>query len=323
MKMARKEFPNSIVEAVLVKCRRHCCVCGIWCGTKIEVHHIDDPEDNSEDNALPVCFNCHAEVKHYNSKHPKGRKFPTTELKKLRDATFTQYSAKMPSVPAGGTDYGHGFHDGVSWTEKNLLLKQIWSLLSMHGDFALEILIKFGQENTHPMTDESFWDDAVDSGSNISQFDGSMDAWRSGCILGFWDLNGNTESLYLTKNGIFCRQYVMSTMELRQRFDQLAEFWDNHEYGTTETKPETKKRAEPAEFKAGVLNWLQIEIYRLLRLNDVKTKLFIISNVTPNELELTDIENGERTTLNNEEIDDVIIDEDTGELLLYCKTTSI
>jgi len=33
------------------------------------------------ENAIPLCFECHAEVHHYNDKHPKGRKFQPSELK--------------------------------------------------------------------------------------------------------------------------------------------------------------------------------------------------------------------------------------------------
>jgi len=33
------------------------------------------------DNAIPVCFECHAEIHCYNDKHPKGRKFMVEELK--------------------------------------------------------------------------------------------------------------------------------------------------------------------------------------------------------------------------------------------------
>ena len=34
---------------------------------------VADGGDNSVDNCIPLCFNCHAEVKSYNPKHPKGR----------------------------------------------------------------------------------------------------------------------------------------------------------------------------------------------------------------------------------------------------------
>ena len=37
------------------------------------------------DNAIPVCFECHAEVHSYNDKHPRGRKFRPEELRKHKE----------------------------------------------------------------------------------------------------------------------------------------------------------------------------------------------------------------------------------------------
>ncbi len=36
---------------------------------------------DSIDNAIPVCFECHAEIHSYNDKHPRGRKFTSDELR--------------------------------------------------------------------------------------------------------------------------------------------------------------------------------------------------------------------------------------------------
>ena len=54
----------------------------------MEVHHITPQKDGGEDtfeNAIPLCFDCHAEVGAYNTSHPKGVKFSKTELKRHRD----------------------------------------------------------------------------------------------------------------------------------------------------------------------------------------------------------------------------------------------
>lgn len=37
------------------------------------------------ENAIPLCFDCHAEVGAYNTSHPKDVKFSKTELKRHRD----------------------------------------------------------------------------------------------------------------------------------------------------------------------------------------------------------------------------------------------
>jgi hypothetical protein len=51
------------------------------------------------DNAIPLCFDCHAEVEHYNPQHPKGRKFTESELKGHRDAWYAKV-AKSGSTTA-------------------------------------------------------------------------------------------------------------------------------------------------------------------------------------------------------------------------------
>lgn len=86
--MSPKSFPPSVVESLLVRCHRHCCICHKPCGTKMEIHHIDPDGPNSEDNGIPLCFDCHAEVRAYDPKHPKGRKFTPSELRKHRDQWF-------------------------------------------------------------------------------------------------------------------------------------------------------------------------------------------------------------------------------------------
>ncbi len=83
----RHEFKRDEVEALLVACHRRCCVCHRYCGVKIEVDHIDGadtPEKGHIDNAVALCFDCHAEVKHYNPAHPKGRKIHSSELRAHR-----------------------------------------------------------------------------------------------------------------------------------------------------------------------------------------------------------------------------------------------
>lgn len=81
-------FNQSIVENALLSCGRHCCVCHKFCGTKIELHHIDQKKNGGEDsfdNCLPLCFDCHADVMQYNPEHPKGKKYSFPELKKHRE----------------------------------------------------------------------------------------------------------------------------------------------------------------------------------------------------------------------------------------------
>src|SRR5262249_39634655 len=40
---------------------------------------------DTAENAIPLCFDCHAEVHAYNDRHPKGRKFSPEELRGHKD----------------------------------------------------------------------------------------------------------------------------------------------------------------------------------------------------------------------------------------------
>lgn len=89
-------FSETVKTELLVKSRRSCCICHRFKGTNLEVHHIV-PEaqggSNVASNGIPVCFDCHADVEHYNSKHPKGSKYSVTELKKHRENWFDKVAA--------------------------------------------------------------------------------------------------------------------------------------------------------------------------------------------------------------------------------------
>ncbi|MBD5092183.1 MAG: HNH endonuclease [Clostridiales bacterium] len=81
-------FSEKVKKDAMVACGRSCCICHKFCGTKMEVHHIIAQYEGGNDdfeNAIPLCFDCHAEVKAYNEKHPKGIKFSPKELKAHRD----------------------------------------------------------------------------------------------------------------------------------------------------------------------------------------------------------------------------------------------
>ncbi len=85
-------FSPEIAENLLVKSARHCCLCRRYKGTKLEVHHIV-PESrggsDDEENGIPLCFECHAEVAAYNEEHPRGRKFRPSELRRHRDQVLS------------------------------------------------------------------------------------------------------------------------------------------------------------------------------------------------------------------------------------------
>ncbi|HBB86697.1 MAG TPA: hypothetical protein DC047_03670 [Blastocatellia bacterium] len=94
-------FPPKIAEQALINSGRHCSICHKFCGSKMELHHIEQRADGGEDsydNCLPVCFDCHADVKSYNERHPKGRKYSVGELKAHRDNWYRKVASSTGPV---------------------------------------------------------------------------------------------------------------------------------------------------------------------------------------------------------------------------------
>ncbi len=84
-------FSNQIKEKAYIASARRCCVCKKFKGRNIEVHHIVQKADGGKDtyeNAIPLCFDCHAEAGHYNPRHPKGARYSPSELRAHRDAWY-------------------------------------------------------------------------------------------------------------------------------------------------------------------------------------------------------------------------------------------
>lgn len=113
-------FPANLREKLLLWCDRHCCLCKKSCDAFIEVHHII-PEGrpggtNGEQNAIPLCFDCHAKISHYDSTQPVGTKFRPAELKKRRDQVYDEFTQHlMPALvykvhQSGRTLPDVGFH---------------------------------------------------------------------------------------------------------------------------------------------------------------------------------------------------------------------
>lgn len=81
-------FRQPVSEDALIACGRSCSICHKFCGPKIELHHIKQAADGGEDsfdNCIPLCLDCHAEVNAYNPRHPKGKKYGQKELHRHRD----------------------------------------------------------------------------------------------------------------------------------------------------------------------------------------------------------------------------------------------
>jgi len=102
-------FLPDISEKVLIDCRRACSICHKFCGTKIELHHIKPKSKGGKDtyeNCIPLCFDCHADVRAYDPTHPKGKKYTESELKGHRDTWYAK-------VKETGGKFERGTKDAV------------------------------------------------------------------------------------------------------------------------------------------------------------------------------------------------------------------
>jgi hypothetical protein len=113
--MLTMPFDLEIRTKVLLWCDRHCSLCKKACGINIEVDHMV-PEaaggSNDLDNAMPLCFDCHSSVHHYNLGHTRGTKYKTDELRARREQVYEEFTRHLvPPVhyvltqtcPNGGT----------------------------------------------------------------------------------------------------------------------------------------------------------------------------------------------------------------------------
>lgn len=68
----------------------------------MELHHIVQEAEGGEDkfeNCVPLCFDCHSDMRSYDHQHPKGTKYTPSELRAHRDAWY----AKVKNSAAVGT----------------------------------------------------------------------------------------------------------------------------------------------------------------------------------------------------------------------------
>jgi len=98
MKSKRKNFGKQDKIQMLLWCDRHCCLCDKSCGIDIEIAHIGKKEDNSFDNGIPVCYECHSKIGMYNELHPRGNKISCEEIKKRREQIYDKYTRQY-TVP--------------------------------------------------------------------------------------------------------------------------------------------------------------------------------------------------------------------------------
>jgi hypothetical protein len=136
-------FPIKVKEDALIASGRHCCLCHKFCGNKMELHHIQPVAEggkNTFDNCIPLCFDCHADMRSYDFNHPKGTKYTNSELIRHRDNWYEKIKNNLGSgqienleqdirmfktiialIPPSGTiDFIRMFHFANTFRLKNL-----------------------------------------------------------------------------------------------------------------------------------------------------------------------------------------------------------
>lgn len=94
----KNDFTEETRIKVLLWCDRHCCLCKKPCGVNVEVDHlvpISKGGTNDIDNAMPVCYDCHAKLHQYDAKHPKGTKYRIEEIKARRDQVYEEFTRHL------------------------------------------------------------------------------------------------------------------------------------------------------------------------------------------------------------------------------------
>ncbi len=96
------DIPQDVIDRMMVKCGRRCCICKRFRPTKLQVHHIQEKAQggsNDEDNLIVTCFSCHSDV---HTTVPFARRFSRDELKQHRDTLVKQVAEGV--FPASDVD---------------------------------------------------------------------------------------------------------------------------------------------------------------------------------------------------------------------------
>jgi hypothetical protein len=88
------DIAPEVVDRMMVKCGRRCCICRRFRPTKLQVHHIVERNQggsDDDDNLIVTCFSCHSDV---HTKVPFARRFSIAELKGHRDSVIRLIEAE-------------------------------------------------------------------------------------------------------------------------------------------------------------------------------------------------------------------------------------
>lgn len=95
-------FPSSVRLEALIACQRQCCLCNERKHTRMQCHHIIQEADGGPDtleNCIPLCPDCHAEVKAFDPRHPFGATpYYPSELKRRRDDWYAAIARRSQAL---------------------------------------------------------------------------------------------------------------------------------------------------------------------------------------------------------------------------------
>lgn len=125
-------FSDNVKDRAFAACARHCCICHKYCGTKMQLHHIKQKADGGEDtfdNAIPLCLNCHADMGRADPKHVLGRHFTEDELKMHRDNWYEKQQIQRAPHAYLLCSSEHIRH--------NIYYSRSGSVISIYGEFTI------------------------------------------------------------------------------------------------------------------------------------------------------------------------------------------
>ena len=91
-------FPLRVRLDALIACQRYCCLCHLRKHTRIQCHHIVPEADgglDTSENCIPLCPDCHSEVRAFDLRHPVGSTpYSRKELIQRRDDWYSVISRR-------------------------------------------------------------------------------------------------------------------------------------------------------------------------------------------------------------------------------------
>jgi hypothetical protein len=118
-------------------------LCKKACGLDIEVDHIKPVAaggTNAIDNAIPLCYKCHAKVHHYNDLHPRGTKYWNEELKIRREQVYEEFTRHLVPPIYYTVTQDLGNNQKRVLPDVGFLLQHLGDSLPVHVIVGLKIL---------------------------------------------------------------------------------------------------------------------------------------------------------------------------------------